>query len=265
MSKTVLAFSPHPDDAEYYAGGTLAKFAHEGARVILVVVTDGQCGSFTLESAALREIRAAEARRGAAALGAEPPIWLGYPDYTLDTLPPGQLRREFIRLLRQHRPDVVVAQDAFASDEAHPDHRAVAWAASDALAAAALPRIYPEQLADGLKPHFVAEKYFYAEGGVGANMVMDVSETLQQKLAALAEHKSQMEFLVEDVVRQARAAGVDVSTAAGVSTDDPVALVAWAMQTQAAEVGRRFNVAYGEAFRYARFHPIIEMLVAGRE
>ena len=273
MAKTVMALAPHPDDAEYYAGGMLAKCAREGDRVIIVVVTDGRCGSFALDGEALARLRAAESGRGAAVLGAEPPVFLGHADYTLDTLPPGRLREQFIRLIRQHRPDVVVVEDAFVLGEVHPDHRAVAWAASEALAASALPLVCPEHLAEGLRPHFVVEKYFYAEGGRGANMVVDVSETLQQKLAALAEHKTQMEFLVEDVLRQARAAGLDVAAlvgqlaggAAGDLTDNPAGLVAWAMQTQAADVGRRYNVAYGEAFRYARFHAFIEMLLDKRE
>jgi len=265
MPKTVLVFAPHPDDAEYYAGGTLAKFAREGERVVIVVVTDGRCGSFAADSETLCALREAEARRGAAALGAEAPLFLGYADYTLDTLPAGQLRERFIRLIRQYRPDVVVAQDASAPGEVHPDHRAVAMAASDALAAATLPLVHPEHLAEGLQTHFVAEKYFYAEGGLGANMVVDISETLQQKLTALAEHKTQMEFLVEDVLRQARQFNLDVKSMIGGQPDDPAGLVAWAMQTQAAEVGRRFNVVYGEAFRYTRFHPFIEMLLAGRE
>ena len=265
MPKIVLALAPHPDDAEYYAGGTLAKFAREGAHVVIVVVTDGRCGSFRVDSATLSGLREAEARRGAAALGAQPPIFLGYADYTLDTLPAGQLRDRFIRLIRQHRPDIVVAEDAFAPGEVHPDHRAVALAASDALAAATLPLVHPEHLAEGLQPHFVPEKYFYAEGGIGANMAVDVSETLPQKLAALAEHWTQMEFLVEDVLKQAARANLDVRAVIGEQSDDPAALVAWAMQTQAAQVGRRYNVAYGEAFRYARFHPFIEMLLAGRD
>jgi LmbE family N-acetylglucosaminyl deacetylase len=265
MSKTVLVLSPHPDDAEYFAGGTLAKLAREGARVVMVVVTDGRSGSFGVDSETLRELRAAEARQGAAALGAEPPVFLGYADYTLDTLPAGRLREQFIRLIRQYRPDVVVVEDAMALGEVHPDHRAVAWAASDALASSALPLIHPEHLAEGLQPHFVVEKYFYMEGGLGANMVVDISETLQQKLAALAEHKTQMQFMVEDVLKQAAAADLDVRAIVGVPSDDPAALVAWALQTQAAEVGRRFNVAYGEAFRYARFHPVVEMLLAAQE
>ena len=79
MTKTVLVLSPHPDDAEYYAGGTLVKFAREGARVIIVVVTDGRCGSFALDGAALIERRAAEARQGAAVLVLPELCLSGYP------------------------------------------------------------------------------------------------------------------------------------------------------------------------------------------
>ena len=264
MPQTVLVFAPHPDDAEFYAGGTLAKFASEGAQVVIVIATDGRCGSFCLDSDTLAKQRAEEARRAASALGAAPPVFLGYADQELDTLPPGKLREQFIRLIRQYRPEVVVAEDAFAPYEPHPDHRAVAWAASDAVTFASLPLVHPEHMAEGLTPHFVIEKYFYLEGTAGVNRCVDISQTLGRKLAALAEHKSQVQFLVEDVMRQAQMAGLEVQTLVGDKAGNPGALLAWAMETQAAEVGLRFNYAYGEAFRYARFHPFIETMLSSQ-
>ena len=259
MSKTILVFSPHPDDAEFYAGGTLASMTSEGTRVFIVIATDGCCGSFELDSASLINIRAQEAQRAAQTLGAEPPLFLGYPDSGLDRLPPGELRERFIRLIRQHKPDVVIAEDAWALYEQHPDHRAVAWAVSDALFFSSLPLVHPEHLDQGLQPHFVIEKFFYGEG-IAINKVIDISAFMEKKLAALSEHISQMTFLVQDILQQARRAGLEaLANARG--SDDPMPAIAWAMQTQAAEVGQRISVQYGEAFRYVRFHPLIERLI----
>jgi LmbE family N-acetylglucosaminyl deacetylase len=265
MPKTVLALVAHPDDAEFFAGGTLAKMALAGARVVIVVATNGDKGSFRHTPETLARIRAEEARRAAAVLGAQPPILLGHPDLGLDRLPPGLLREQFVRAIREHRPEVVFAEDPWCPYEVHPDHRAVAWAASDAIAFAPLPSFCPEQLAEGLQPHFVVEKYFFAPVPSAANRVVDIAETLEVKLAALAEHRTQVEFLVEEIRRQAEAAGLDLASVMGPGSDDPMALLGWAVQRQAAEIGTSAGFAYGEAFRYSRFHPLVEALLAPAE
>jgi len=262
--KMILALVPHPDDAEFYAGGTIARMIAEGAQAVIVIATDGRRGSFQHDSETLINLRREEAKQAAAVLGAEPPILLGHADMGLDALPPGFLREQFVRLIRQYKPDVVITEDPFAPDEVHPDHRAVAWAASDAISYASLPLVHPEHLAEGLQPHFVLEKYFYAENPSGANKIVDVTDTMEKKLAALAEHKTQMTFLFEDVVRQARLAGLNLEAMLGETIQDPLAAISWALKAQAASIGQRTGVQFGEAFRYARFHPFIESLVEGR-
>lgn len=262
MPPVVLALTPHPDDAEIFAGGTIAGMIAAGARAYILVATDGRRGSFEHDGPALAEMRAAEGRRAAHVLGAEPPILLGYPDLELDHLAPGVLREAFIRAIRQFRPDVVIAEDPFAPYDPHPDHRAVAWAASDALSFSELPLMHPEHLEQGLQPHFVVEKYFYSEHLPSTNRVIDVSATMDLKLKALAEHKSQVTFLVEGVVRQARLAGLDVEALLGGMASEPMAAMEWALRAEAAEVGARIGVAYGEAFRYVRFDPLVENLLS---
>jgi LmbE family N-acetylglucosaminyl deacetylase len=262
MPSVVLALTPHPDDAEIFAGGTIAGLIAGGARAYILVATDGRRGSFEHDSPALAEMRAEEGRRAALALGAEPPIMLGYPDLELDHLPPGVLREAFIRAIRQYRPDAVIAEDPFAPYDPHPDHRAVAWAASDALSFSQLPLMHPEHLKQGLQPHFVTEKYFYSEHLPSTNRVVDISATMDVKLQALAEHKSQVTFLVEGVMRQARLAGLDIDAILGSMAGEPKAAMEWALRSQAAAVGARIGVAYGEAFRYARFDPLVENLLS---
>ena len=260
----VLVLAPHPDDAEYYAGGTLARMAQEGARILIAIATDGRRGSLHLDSPTLVSLRTEEARQAAKVLGAEPPIFLGYRDMELDQLEPGVLREYFIRLIRQHRPEVVVTEDATAIDEVHPDHRAVARAASEALNFSTLPLVHPEHLAEGLKTHFVKEKFFYGNSR-DANKIVDVTETLPVKLAALAEHKTQMQFLVEEQLIQARLAGLPVESLMPGVDENPMLAMSWAMQTEAAQEGSKIGVQYGEAFRYQRFQPFIETLLLSQQ
>jgi LmbE family N-acetylglucosaminyl deacetylase len=262
VPNTVLALAPHPDDAEFYAGGLLAGLAMAGAQVYLVVVSDGRCGSFEHSQERLISLRAEEMRRAAAALGAQSPLLLGYPDFALDRLPAGELRERFIRLIRQLQPDLLVAEDPYAPGEPHPDHRTVAWAALEAVSYAALPLIHPEHLAEGLPVHFTAEKYFYSNTGVGANRIMDVSAGFPRKIAALAEHRSQVAFLVESILRQAQLAGLARDALMARFGGDPLAALAWALETQAIGLGQQIGVRYGEAYRYVRFDPLVEEVLA---
>lgn len=261
MARTVVVFAPHPDDAEFYAGGLMAIFAKEAARIIIVTATDGRCGSFEEEGETLVNIRKEESENAARVIGAERPIMLGYRDFELDQEKPYVLREKLVRLIRQYQPDVVIAEDPYSPDEPHPDHRALAWAASDAINYASLPQIYPQHLKEGLDVHFVTEKYYYAESIVNVNKVVDISEVMPIKLAALIEHKSQMRFLVEDFLRQGNIAGLDLNSIMGETISDPNAAISLAMTTSAAEAGKKIGVEYGEPYRYSRFHPFIESIL----
>jgi LmbE family N-acetylglucosaminyl deacetylase len=261
MPKTILVIVPHPDDAEFYAGGTLAGFARAGHRIIIVTTTDGSKGSYEMDRGELIAARKEEAVKAAKRLGAEKVILLGYADLELDRIPPHELREKYIRLIREYRPDILVTEDYLYSEETHPDHRFVARVAAEAVTFANLPLLHPEQLKDGLNIHFTPEKYYYTEDLDAANLIVDISATFEDKLAALFEHASQMKFLVEDILRQAQIAGVDLHAVAGESLDDPRNAMRMAMQAKALEVGAKKGIPMGEAFRVTRFHPFIETLL----
>ncbi len=257
---TILAIMPHPDDAEFFAGGTLALRTDQGDRVILAIATDGGLGSFSIPAQELAAQRMGEADRAASVLGIGLVEWLGHPDGGLDSLPPGQLRLEIVRCIRSHRPDGVVSLDPQDASEAHPDHRALARAVVEALLFSHLPLFDPGSGSQHI-PHWVAEKYFAATSSHGANRFVDIGLTLERKLQALLEHRSQVDFLVEDVVRQAARAGVDLSSLLGTAAASPHQLLAAAVRLQAAQVGAAAGIAFAEAFRYARFHPFVEQLL----
>src|SRR5206468_12799234 len=103
------------------------------------------------------------------------------------------------RVMRRLRVDVVLCQDprALVDDDStylnHPDHRAAGQAALDAaFPAAGNPSAFRDLLAEGLKAHKVKEVWLYFTGGQHVNHFVDISETLELKIDALAAHDSQI-------------------------------------------------------------------------
>jgi LmbE family N-acetylglucosaminyl deacetylase len=270
MPKIVLAIVAHPDDAEMAAGGLLAKYARDGHRIMIASVTDGELGSLGTTGPALAARREGESRRAASVIGAAEPIFLGLPDFSLDMQPPALLRERLIRLIREKKPDILVLQDPAVHDS-HPDHRALAIAASDAAAFCMLPGICPEHAQKGIAPWFVPEKLFYSETGAGADYFVDITDVIGKKVDSVLAHESQIEFLVADVKNQARIACIDETELASVTgggalgPEGPAALMAMAIQRRAAQTGARAGYTFGEAYRRVRYHPYIEELIARKE
>ena len=196
--KRVLIVMAHPDDGEFGAGGTIARFAAEGADVYYCLVTDGQVGDSGNEeitSEELARVRQDEARAAAHALGVRNDvIFLHYWDSRLE--PTLQVRHDIARVIRQVRPDVVICQDPTTRWSGqgyinHPDHRAAGEATLAAIMPLASTRLaMPEESASGLKPHNVRE--IYMTGTQSADRWVDISGHLDAKIAALRAHKSQM-------------------------------------------------------------------------
>jgi LmbE family N-acetylglucosaminyl deacetylase len=105
-----LFFAPHPDDAEIGAGATIAKWTDRGTEVILCVVTNGAAGSNDPDTdrTVLIETREREQREAARLLGISQVVFLGYEDGSVEDS--HELRRDIIREIRRHRPDVVVGR-----------------------------------------------------------------------------------------------------------------------------------------------------------
>jgi LmbE family N-acetylglucosaminyl deacetylase len=192
IPESAMVVVAHPDDAEFTVAGTVATWAKAGCHVTYVVCTDGNAGSHEpgMTREKLAEIRRAEQCAACATLGVSEVLFLGYDDGQLQ--PTLDLRRDLVRMIRQYRPEVIIASDPtrlFVDNDYinHPDHRAAAQAALDAAApASAMPLLWPEAGA----PHGVRQVYVY--GNDEPNVWVDVTETIEQKIAALKQHASQM-------------------------------------------------------------------------
>ncbi|HEX7127246.1 MAG TPA: PIG-L deacetylase family protein [Thermodesulfobacteriota bacterium] len=213
IPRRVVAIAAHPDDLDFGCAGTLALWARQGAEVTQLLVTSGDKGfedDRPLEEK--QEIREREQRAAAREIGARAPHFLRFPDGEVENTP--ALRREIVRVLRAVRPDTVLSFDPanLAFDNFyryHPDHRAVAMAAYDALYPATGNRnFFPDLLLEGLEPHKVKVAYFISPSQ--PDVWIDISSTFDRKVAALRAHASQIrdpEAIAEYVADWARRVG----------------------------------------------------------
>jgi LmbE family N-acetylglucosaminyl deacetylase len=194
-----MAIHAHPDDQEFTIAGTLAKWARSGSQIVSVVITSGDAGSndprMRADSRpALARLRETEQLAACRVLGVNRTIFLHYPDGEL--VADLGLRRTLTRIIREVKPEVVLCGDPTAqfygnSYVNHPDHRAAAQAACDAVFPSAGTRlIFPELLEEGLEPHNVRKLFLH--GVDKPDTWIDIGETIELKIAALKEHKSQV-------------------------------------------------------------------------
>lgn len=185
----------HPDDIEFGVAGTAVKWAAAGCDITYVVITDGNVGTHdrTISREQLAQIRRSEQTAAAETAGVQRCLYLGYDDGELE--PSLALRKQLVRLIRQYKPNVVVCGDPTAvlvgGRINHPDHRAAATAVVDAVfPASEMHLLYPEFEAEGILPHKV--NYVYISNSLQADFYIDISDTIEQKIAALRQHKSQL-------------------------------------------------------------------------
>ncbi|MGH2523393.1 MAG: PIG-L deacetylase family protein, partial [Anaerolineales bacterium] len=196
LPESALVIVAHPDDIEFSCAGTLARWARSGCRVAYVLVTSGDVGIATegMTRQQAIEIREAEQRAAAEVVGAQEVIFLRELDGMVQ--PTLELRKKLVREIRRFRPEVVICGDptvVWAGENYinHPDHRAVATTAIDAIfPAAGQPNLFEELAAEGLTAHKVRKVYVtnWREG----DTYISIDETIDLKVAALKAHKSQM-------------------------------------------------------------------------
>ncbi len=203
LQRRLLYVYAHPDDESFGVAGISRMYADIGADIAIVTATRGDAGRagepVLCSRDDLPERREAELREAARILGIAHVTLLDYRDKHLAEAPPDKIRRELVEAVRAHRPQVVVTFDPNGAN-LHPDHVAISRFASDAIAAAADPRWYPETG----RPHRVqrllwvppvmpwdAPKSPDLAREPGIDFLIDTSKYRDVKAAALRAHRTQ--------------------------------------------------------------------------
>jgi len=214
----VLVVAAHPDDIEFGAGGTVARWVTEGATVRYLLVTRGDKGSDdpATDVAALVELRQREQRAAAAEIGVDGVEFLDEPDGLVE--PSLRLRERITHAIRSFRPEIVMTHDPtvlFVNNEwvNHPDHRAVGQVTVDAVFPTARdPLNFREHLDAGLEAWKVAELFLWSTNE--ANQLVDIGGTMERKIDALGHHASQFRSF-EEIARWVRRRSEELGERAG--------------------------------------------------
>ena len=198
--KTVLVFTPHPDDDVFGAGGTIALLNHNQNKVYVVIYTNDDKGSYDAEmtSQRLAKIRKAEEEVSEGLLGTPKDniTWMGYDDGMLEYAPQPKLVEEATAIIRRIRPDVLLSVDPGEWYERwhKTDHRMAAFNTIDAVRAAEFWLYFPNQrLQQGLQPYRVPEMYFFYPSPQEANYYVNIDGVAELKFDAAAKQVSQFE------------------------------------------------------------------------
>lgn len=198
--KTILVFTPHPDDDTFCCAGTLALLARQNNKIHIVLYTNDDKGSYDpdMTSQRLAQIRGAEEEEACRIIGIpkENIHWLQFHDGMLEYANPLDLVEEVTKIIRTYRPDVVMSIDP-GSEYVRwhkTDHRMAANNTIDAIRAAEWHLYFPNQrLHDHLEPwHVPVEAYFYVTPK-DANYWVNIDSVVDLKLRAATAHVSQFE------------------------------------------------------------------------
>lgn len=210
-NKVILAVGAHPDDMEFGASGTIAKWVEEGATAYYLICTDGSRGSLDpkMTHKRLLEIRRKEQEEACKVLGVKKAFFLNHPDTQL--VADLTLKEEIVRVIREIRPNIVITMDPtfyFTTNLIgwntgfvnHTDHRAAALCTMDACFPLARDRLtFPAHEKEGLKSHRVEELLLTSVEK--KDFIVDITKTFDKKIKALSLHKSQFDNFKEVKVR----------------------------------------------------------------
>jgi len=177
----LLAFGAHPDDVEIGMGGTIAKYARRGYRAVICDLTKAE-----LSSNGTVDERQEEAAEAARRLGVSERLNLELPDRGLSV--EQEAIRRIVAVIRRYRPRLVFAPYW---EDRHPDHGQCARLVEEAVFSAGIRRYGAGELGEA---HRVRSVYYYMINAFcRPHFLVDISETVQDKLASLRAYESQFE------------------------------------------------------------------------
>jgi LmbE family N-acetylglucosaminyl deacetylase len=247
----ILAIYAHPDDAEFLASGSMAKWAEEGHRVDAIAATDGSMGTMTAD---LTRPEVAERRRGELGeamrtIGGREPIGFWFPDGALSSHCE-ELKEKLAYWVRMLKADRIVTLDPWLKYEIHPDHVSVGRIASEVSVFTCFPLYFPEQIEAGLEPHQPQEVWYMLPTERAPNRIVDIGGTFEKKIQSILCHRSQVEMLANWFVPEADPRNLSEAERRQLASG-----VRNLIRTMSSGLGERYQVELAEAFHAVRCGP----------
>lgn len=260
--RTAMVISPHGDDAAAFCGATLAKFASQGWKLVMVRVTDDRKDSVGLTIEETIKRNAEETRAGAKKLGISEIVELGFETDCLADVSMAKLRERIVYCFRKFQPYAVFSFDPFDRYENNLDHIRVAQAVEEAYWVSTFDLHHPEHFQEGLKPFSVCERWYFGRNLIEPNHFEDVTDFIQKKIDALLCHQTAMKNLLNQYRLQLQTWGKKVPLLEHSFHQDMTFLITLYLTEQAKAVARSGKMPEGklaEAFRLVRFGDLEEL------
>jgi LmbE family N-acetylglucosaminyl deacetylase len=247
----ILAIYAHPDDAEFLASGSMAKWAEEGHQVYAIAATDGSMGSKMTGStrAQIAKRRKGELTEAMQVVGGHAPIGLWFPDGSLSNHCE-ELKEKLAFWVRKLRADRIVTLDPWLRYQIHPDHVAVGRIASEVSVFTCFPLYFPDQIEAGLGPHQPQEVWYMLPTERAPNRIVDIGGSFEKKVQSVLCHRSQVEMLADWFVPDA-----DPTNLTAPEREQLAAGVRDLLRTVSSGIGQRYEIGLAEAFYAVRCGP----------
>lgn len=222
----ILAFGAHADDVEIGMGGSIAKWVHEGKKVVICDLTKAE-----LSSNGTVEMRQVEAKNAAEILGVKERLTLSIPDRGLYKNEDNILK--IVEIIREFKPAIVFAPYY---EDRHPDHANCSYLVEEAFFSAGIRKIKTQGATAVHKPKSL---YHYMINGFHRpDFAVDITDYMEKKIESLYAYKSQFvetedgvktpltDGYIETVQARERMFGKEVGTtyAEGFKTKKPILL-----------------------------------------
>ncbi|MFX0090518.1 MAG: PIG-L deacetylase family protein [Candidatus Hodarchaeota archaeon] len=247
----ILAIYAHPDDAEFLASGTMAKWVEEGHEVYAICATDGSMGTkiigYTREEVAIQ--RKKELKKAMEVIGGHKPIGFWFPDGFLKNHRE-DLKEKLAYWIRKLKADRILTLDPWKTYGVHPDHIEAGRIASEAAVFACFPLFFPEQIKEGLEPHQPEEIWYMPPTEHPPNRIVGIRNTFNKKVQSFLCHQSQVEMLADWFVP-----GADPRRLTDKQKNELAIGVRDLLQMIAASIGEKYNIQLAEAFYVVKCGP----------
>jgi LmbE family N-acetylglucosaminyl deacetylase len=248
--KVLAIIEPHLDDGPIFVGGTVAKLLNEGYTGYLIRTSNDEKDSWDLTLGETVLANERDTKVFVKTMGLKDVFDLGNRNHRMDDISRLELRGRLIFLIRLLKVDTIFSYDPWGHYEENPDHYVTASAVEAACTFADGRLDYTEHFAAGLKPQRVKEKYYFARGPQVVNRVVDISTTIEQKLAAIRTCKTMIYHMVRRLEADLAQRNLRLPM---LSEDEDAAIrtfIALQFRDAAARVGQKYGLQYAEAFHY---------------
>ncbi|GHV33525.1 hypothetical protein FACS1894187_02030 [Synergistales bacterium] len=188
--KIFAAVFPHSDDFSISVGGLIIKLLSEGMTGYFIRTSNDEMDSYDLTAGETMFRIEQETRAVAEFFGIRHVYDFNYKNHYLDHALVTEMRHRLITLFRFLKVDTVISFDPWGHYEENPDHYITAMAVEQACWMSGRQLDLPELKDMGILPHFVTEKYYFARGAQESNLVLDISDVVDKKAAAIEMHQT---------------------------------------------------------------------------